>query len=268
MFGFKKKTDQVSIRAHWQNMYARDASDFEQILRNDVVWADWDRNLMIESAAERRFFNAIEILSGSDNWDLARRYAERSLEIIERVEAEGRLPTDDDRYPRNRGRLHRTKVYASSFLGQAWDAGLLLSASRDYETHCRETYPDKKDWDSQIQYYFLNSVHLAALGGDLERAYSLLRSPPFPLDAHSKHVNLLFELIQLSEDKFDHDERLRFVSDFDTFFNEIRDPRWMQPDGYFMETIGPLEIGLLRDRYILHPGENLSWERVISDYSS
>lgn len=268
IFGFAQSRPPADIKNHWRALYQRDLPDYEKDLREELTWRDWDRNMMPDDAAAQRFSMAVRILSGSEDWALAKQYAERSLEIVERIIREDKLHSDRciDNYPRNQGVTRRTQAYAQALLGQPLDASLLLAASKDYEADCKH-YKTARDWNEQIQYYFINAIHLSLLGDDLKRAATLLKGPQRPLKAHTEHVALLKGLIRFAEGELDESEQATFVTDFEAFFDKVRDPRRQQPKGYFMEIVGPLEMGLLLEKYVNHPGEEINWQRVIDRYS-
>jgi len=266
MFGFRKKSEE-SIQDYWNARYIRDASDYEEIYTSEIIWKYWDRNFRPESSAETRLLDAIEVLSGSDNVELAERFTKRCLEIIDRINQEDKLAALTIDYPRNRGCLYRTQVYAQTLIGGSWNNKLLNVASHDYEEHCRSNYPDKQDWDSQIQYYYINAIHLALFSGDIARADNLMEKPPYPLKSHAEHVSLLQGVIRFYNDELTIDEQTEFIAAYDVFFNRIRDPRLKKPNDYFMETIGPIEISLIREMYIRHPSKTINWNNVIEEYS-
>ena len=47
-------------------------------------------------------------------------------------------------------------------------------------------------------------------------------------------------------------------SEFNAFFDDVRDPRKRRPRGYYMPmAIGPLELALIRMRFVDRPGEEI-----------
>jgi hypothetical protein len=263
---WRKRSVSPSVKAHWQALYAKNAADFANMFADGQTWTSWDSNTNPESSAEAQFLFACHILWGDDNWELARHYLELCLEIVDRTVRENRLPTFID-FPRNRGQMSRVKAYAQSLLGQPWDNELLLAASRDYEEHCRKNYPAAADWHSQVQYYYLNAVHLALLGDDIERASTVLETPSHPLKYQQEHVKILKGLMRLIRGELSQEERATFTTAYEDYFDRLRDPRIKQPGNSFREVTCPLELALLREKYIQHPGETVNWQRVIDDYS-
>ena len=264
---WSKKQTGNAVKAHWEALYAANAQDFNKILDERLSWSQWERNSSPDSAAEVELSTGIKILLGSDDTALARRYLELSVEMADRIDSEDRLRTSIE-FPRNRGRVSRTRAYAQTLLGQPWTTHLLLSASKDYEEHCRRNYENLEDWHSQVQYYYLNAVHLALLGDDVKRADQLLDSPPYPLNYQKEHAGVLKGLVRFIRGELSGQEVAKFVAEFESYFDRLRDPRIKQPGNSFRESfMCPVELGLLREKYIRHPGGATSWHRVIEDYA-
>jgi hypothetical protein len=253
-----------SLRSHWESFYSENLVDLEKGLAHEKAWFLWEQSRSPESAAESKFQSAVRILLGSSNRALAERYLQLSLEMIERITRDDRLAGSVD-FPRNRGQMVRTKVFAESLLGRPWDDALLLAASNDYETDCRDHCPTPSDWHSQMQYYYLVAVHLALLATDVERAHTLLQTPPRPLKYQEEHAELLKGLVRFAQKDLSDQEAQSFVTSFEKYYDDFRDPRVPRPEA-FRENIGALELGLLRERYIRNPTTPVSWSNVLEDH--
>lgn len=271
MFGFNRKTQGwVGLKDHWRHMYRRDESDFHEILERESIWSNWDRSMLPESSAEHRFRDGLVILFGDGNAELAQRYVQRSLEVVARILHEDKLRSERcvARFPLNLGHLLRVQVFAESFLGEVWNNQLLLDASGHIEQACSEGYPDPSDWDSQVQYYFIEAVHLAFLGGDTDRANQLLSTPPYLLKDHTEYATLLRGLVTYSRGGITETDRSEFLASYRKFMDNARDPRVDRPKNWYMGITGPLEVVLLWEMYIAHPGEAIDWQRVVDTYSA
>ena len=106
------------IKKHWAQLYKNSLAELNELIEEDYPWRDWQANSFPDATAAFEFKTAIRILAGSENWDLARRYLTRSLEIIHRIFEENKLvsPGCDLSFPANSASCRRTKAYAESLL--------------------------------------------------------------------------------------------------------------------------------------------------------
>ena len=208
-------------------------------------------------------------MSGSENWELARRSLARSIQIIDRITEENKLtaPGCDLRYPENSAICRRTKAYAQSLLGGSLDTDSLILGSREFETYFNNhDYPRERN--DQTCYRLINSIHLALIGNDLERATDLLGSPPAKSRYNKPHFDALKGLVKVASGSLTEQKRREAVERFESFFNRARDPRQkFRGNEHLPVTLGPLELAIIRDRYIYHGGDQFDWKRIIAAYS-
>lgn len=237
------------------------------MVEEDVLWKNWDQSLLAHNMVEQGLLVGLEVLYGSDNWPLAKRYFERSRYVLREIEEQNKLSDLPPHFPRNRGVLNRSKIFVDTLLGEKWSKELLLSVSIDFEDHCRARKPRKEDWDSQIQYYYINAVHFSLLGNNHTRAQQLITNCPYPLDSHKEHVSLLEAIIEAAKSKPRQSEQDIFLARYSDFFNKIRNPLWKNPRDYFIDEIGHVELALLDQLYIKAPGKDINWQAAINEYS-
>lgn len=74
-------------------------------------------------------------------------------------------------------------------------------------------------------------------------------------------LHLLIGLADRDNTRQTEDEVAR---ELDRYYDDIRNPRKKRTKGYYMPpTLGPLEIGLLRDKYLTSKGSSVDWTRAI-----
>ncbi len=256
------------IKTHWRRLYKKSLTELNELIEQDYPWRDWEANVSPDTLAEFDFKTAIRILAGSDNWDLARRYMTRSVEIVNRTIEEKKLmaPGCNLNYPANSARCRRIKAYAHSLLGGALDTEALILASKEFEAHYeKHDAPDNRN--EQNSYHWIDSIHLSLIGDDLERSMDLLSRPPARAGYNERHFGVLESVLQLALGQVPTKMRPHIADRFETFFDWARDPRKKaRGHEHLRVTIGPLELALLRDKYIARH-DRLDWKRVIADYS-
>lgn len=246
------------IKKHWTRLYKTSLTDLNALIEEDHPWRDWAANSFPDGTAQFEFNSAIRILAGSDNWDLARRYLARSIEIIDRIFDEDKLtsPGCDLRYPANSATCRRTRAYARSLLGDVLDTEALHLASREFETYLLKQ-DDPTDRNEQKNYGWIAGIHLSLIGNDLARTGD-----------NKRHYSVLQGVMTLASGSSAEHEAREIIGRFETFFDWARDPRTKARGGEHLEvTIGPFELALLRDKYIQQQGDDLDWKRVLADYS-
>lgn len=264
---FKKITD-VSPKDWWVECYQSLLNSANQILDNDVGWNDWEYLRTPETIAEDRLCSAISILSGSEDYPLAERYINRSLEFIDRIIQEDKLKSTIciASFSRNQGRMRRTQVFAHLLLDERLDTELACLASIDYEKDCKR-FDTAEEWDVQTQYYFINAIVLSLVANDVERANVLLKSPIRKITKHKELVSLLSKLILKINGKLSESESLEFVNEFDKYLTKVKDPRIPTADDDFKEVIiWSFVLCVLREKYIKN-SKNIDWKNVINFYS-
>lgn len=260
---------QSRIKKHWTDFYRRNEKDLVELIEEDYPWRDWEANYSPEATAAFEFETGIRILAGSDNRALANRYFARSIQIVNRIFDEDRLtaPGCVYRFPRNRGSATRTHSYAQVVLGQQLDEDALRSASRDFENHCLATHR-REHLDEQTSFDWINAIHLALLAGDVERGGRLLTNLPEPFGHHERHRAVLHLLISLADRNDIRQTEDEVARELDRYYDDIRNPRKKRTKGYYMPpTLGPLEIGLLRDKYLTGKDGSVDWTRTIESYT-
>ncbi len=263
---FRRKS---TAKAHWTRLYQKSFAELHELIEEDYPWSRWEANSSPDGTAKFEFNTAIRILSGSENWDLARRYLARSINIIDRISEENKLtaPGCDLRYPANSAICRRTKAYAQSLLGDRLDTDALILASREFETYFKK-HDDPRDRNEQSCYHWIDSIHLALIGNDLERAAELLGSPPAKSRYNEPHFRALKDLMKVALGSAPEQMTREAVENFETFFDRARDPRTrFRGNEHLPVTLGPLELAIIRDRYIYHGGDQFDWKRIIAEYS-
>ena len=187
--------------------------------------------------------------------------------MIDRIFEENKLtsPGCNLRYPANSAVCRRTKAYAQSLLGGALDTDALVLASKEFETYY-EKHDDPEDRNEQSSYHWIAGIHLSLIGNDLERSADLLSRPPAQSQYNKRHFRALKGLVELASGSGPKQATRDIIDRFDTFYDWARDPRTKARGGEHLDvTIGPLELALLRDRYIDRSGEDFDWKKVIAD---
>jgi hypothetical protein len=220
----------------------------------------WELDTAPESAAEDKLLDAVEILYGRGDADLAQRFLERGLEITERTLAEGKLlsPLCQDHAPQNQGDLLRARTYSLAMLGKPVDEASLLAASAAIEEACAK-HP-RGNWDDYEEAKYLSAVRLALLGGSAQTTQRLLQQRRAFRSHVEEHELLQALTTALSAGVPVRDEA--FKSRFDAYFDQVRDPDY-DPEEYSRVPILRLEIGLLRDKYLISPDGQIDWQRAI-----
>lgn len=260
---------QSAIKRHWTRLYQKSLVELNELIEEDYPWSRWEANSAPEDTASWEFTTAIWILLGSENWDLARRYLARSIQIIDRITEENKLtaPGCILGYPANSATCRRTKAYAQSLLGDRLDTESLILASGEFETYFMK-HDDPRDRNEQTCYRLINSIHLALIGNDLERAADLLGSRPAKSRYNKPHFDALKGLVKVASGSAPEQKTREAIERFETFFNRARDPRIkFRGNEHLPVTLGPLELAIIRDRHIYHGGEGFDWKRIIAEYS-
>ncbi len=221
---------------------------------------DWERNTAPDSAAERNLMAALEILYGRGDAELARRYLERCLRIGERALAEGVLHMERCKVhaPQNQGVLRRALAYARALLGTHLQAETLLAAEAPFEAACAGF--TRRRWDTFDSEVYLSALRLALLAdsADVVERLSRLRRPT---RAHREQHELLTELAAAVS----ANERIQdktYQTRFDTFFDLARHPEY-DPAEYSDIRVLRLDLGLLRDKFLVSPDGEIDWQRAI-----
>jgi hypothetical protein len=255
-----------SYRQLWRSHCEAEYKGFLEIIAKDR-FHNWENNSGPEETAERDLFLGVELLYAQLDPALARQYIERSLTILKRIFDENRCEYLDHGFPMNRGEALRTAAYARALLGEPLDTASFSQASRDIETHCRGTPPNKLcSWDAVTQTWWLSAVRLSLLAGDVERARNLLQ--------HKKS----FKSVKLQYDALAAlgaaapplpivDPKVR--EQFEVYFDAVRNPNYQYPPDQILDShkLVMFELGLLRDKYFISPDGTIDFHRAIDAVS-
>lgn len=249
-----------SFSAAWRANYLKDLDSFLTVVEWDL-FEDWERNAMPDGTAERQLVCALEVSYGGDTRGLAVRFLQRAVSVVERTLREGKLTVGycQRGYPRNRGSLLRTRVYASGLLGAPLDIDGLRQAAMDYEAWAREF----KRWDSLEQAYHLGAVRMSLIAGDLDNARRLIATRK-SLKWHEREAALL-RCIAKGGEGIRADTSC--WAGFAAYFDEMRDPA-LKPTVFIESYILPFELGLIGDKYFLSPEGRIDFGRVIHALSA
>jgi hypothetical protein len=223
-------------------------------------FGNWELNTRPEGTAEDDLLAALDLFYGQVDVDLARRFLGRCLEITQRTLAENKLqsPRCVENAPENRGYLLRVQTYARAILGESWDETALLEASGAIEEACNG-YPKRK-WDDYQEARYLEAVRLALLSGNAESVQRLLQRRR-AFRAHvEEHEFLKVLAAALTARVPVRDETFRIR--FDAYFDQVRNPDY-SPVEYSRVPILRLEMGLLRDKYLISPNGKIDWQRAL-----
>ncbi|MBI1915555.1 MAG: hypothetical protein HYS12_12605 [Planctomycetes bacterium] len=138
------------------------------------------------------------------------------------------------------------------------DQAALLAASADYESACAG-YPKRK-WDDFQEAKYLEAVRLALLSSSAETAQRLLyRRRAFPWHVQEHRLLQAFQgALTAGVPRWD----AGFLSCFDAYFDQVRDPGY-KPVEWSRVPILRLELGLLRDKFLISPDGRIDWQRAI-----
>lgn len=127
----------MSVIDRWLSKYHKEVEGFEEILTWDP-FEHWDRSLTLECKADNDFYLALKLTFAGEQ-SLREKFLQRSLRIIERIEAEDKLRSSScrDRFPVNRGLLLRVKAHSLGLLQGQMQRETLIESSEDYEEWCR-----------------------------------------------------------------------------------------------------------------------------------
>jgi hypothetical protein len=248
-----------SYREVWEKRFRTNREGFIQVATWDP-FKDWELSTAPENRAEENLLDALEILYGHGDADLARRFLEHCLLIAERTLAEDKLrsPRCKDNYPKNRGILIRARTYARAILGSPLEEVALLEASAEFERACAE-YPKHK-WDDYREETFLAAVRLAIIGGDGEQVKRLLRRRRL-FRWHPEQDELLRALASSLQASSPQKDEL-FKARFKAYFDRVRDPNY-NPQAFSRVPILRLELGILQDKYLFSSDRVVDLQRTI-----
>jgi len=246
----------------WVQKISDDRKSFDTILRWDV-FRDWERSCAPESRAEDELILALELLYADRKSSEAQEFLRRALAVSERTTQENKLTSElcEAAFPLNRGGLLRSHAYSLALLGHELDTASLIQASSDFEGWCK--HYKKGEWDSQSQAYYLAGVRLAIIAGDWERSERLLKIRK-SFKWHQRQFELLKRLVE--EFCLRHVDDPDYLASFDEYFDYVRDPN-LNPDVFMEKHILGLELGIIRDKYLVSPDLSIDWKRIISAVS-
>ncbi|WNG47962.1 hypothetical protein F0U60_30335 [Archangium minus] len=243
-----------NFSATWEARYQAEREGYRILLAQDP-FEDWERSRKPEWAAEEQLFMALEILYARKNVPEARSFLQKGQQIAERILAERKLESEVCRggFPLNLARLLRTQAYISALLAEkvSFDAGLLRRAADMNEEWCR-AYSGRQ-WDSQVQAYYLAAVRLCLIAGDLGRARELLTTKK-SFKWHEEEHRLWKQWVDGPRTRKDG------WVEFDAYFDRLRDPN-LKTDIFLEKGVLRLELGVLRHRF-LEGDESGGWPRV------
>ena len=252
----------TAIKEHWINQYKRNAPDHPRMLTKDP-FVDWDLSSMPEGAAELKIMFGLQTLYGEGDIATARGFFDQGLAICERALKEEKFKSDrcKSKLPLNRGMLLRARAYATGLLGTQPSTEWLLQAADDFLGWIKDF--GKGDWDSHAQAYHLAAVRLSLLAHQSDQAQELLKTKR-SLKQHIEEKELLLDLCAMQPGRGLNEVML---TKFDKYFDRIRDPRDASSKVFIESTILPLELGLLRDMYLVSADGEVTWRRVIAAIS-
>lgn len=229
---------------NWKELCRRFDSVY---LRARDPFRTWELNTRPESRVASELGDAVTLLCGDGEPDLAKKLLRQCISVYDRAESEGKWLSErcKDAFPGNRGAALRAKVYAQGLLlDQPLDQEALANASSDLETISRDD-----DSDEVVQDQYLSAVRLALLAGNADRARALLK----------RRRNFKLQAVELAFIKAVLDKTVSVV---DAHFDRIRDPQHM-PRYHVSACAHPVEIGALRDMYFVSPDKTVGMGRVI-----
>jgi hypothetical protein len=248
-----------SYRAIWEKRFQMNRESIIQVSTWDP-FKNWELSTAPDNRAEDELINALAVLYGHGDTDLARCFLERCLQVAERTLAEDKLrsPRCRDNYPDKLGRLLRARTYAQALLGAPVPAAAWQEAAAAFEQACA-TYPKHK-WDDFLEETLLASVRLALMGGDSDRVQRLLKRRRvlrwYP--EQDDLVRGLAAALQAGSPPTDEDFRARARA----YFNQVRDPDYYPNVGTNFAMLR-LEIGALYDKYLVSLDNTINWQRTI-----
>jgi hypothetical protein len=251
-----------TYRRFWRTAYVEQEASYRTILGWDV-YGNWERNAMPDGTAEGELIVALRLKYSGIPEAPASAFLERSLSVVERTLREDKLSSArcQGGFPLNRGRLLRTKAYASVLLGSSFNAEALRQASSDHQSWVEAG--QARSWDSQAEAYYLAAIRLALVEGDGERA-RLLVAGRKSLKWHKQEYAVLKALSARPPGAFTGEQEL--LQELDAYFDEVREPGY-QPKVFIESFILPFELALLRDKYFEAAGGSVNISRVLEEVS-
>jgi hypothetical protein len=252
----------ISYSKAWAKDVEANQSGHDEILTWDP-FKNWEINRSPEGSVEDDVLLSAKILFGNGRPALAKAFLEQGLKIAERIVKEIRLksPLCADTFPKNRASLFRSMAYARMMLGGALDERMLQQASADYEQWCATTIKSKK-WDEMDEAWYLDSVRLALIGGDRARAKGLLEERR-SFRWQREEAALLMGLASAPGVPL-KDARLQ--ERFEAFFDLVRNPHY-KSEVFCESQVLRIELGMLRDKYLISPDGTIDWPRTVAAIS-
>lgn len=275
----------VSYREKWRavlhrNLGSQGFGDVIARCEREGLFEDWRRLSDPGDYAARYLGYALDVRCGDPAHPYAKTFLEYALAIVHKAfsETERWEKTGDWGKPSGpagsrRGKFLRAKALAEAMHANAApDADVLLKAADGFSKEAL----GPGGWDEFAEGYYLTSVLLQLIAGDVENAKQSLRSRKRYRYVRPLHDWLAGFVDHLPQDSVHRVTDSGTVAEFEQRFDTIRDPDW-RPERRSDPTIGALvestailrlEFALIKWRYLLAKPVAGHWNEVVEMIST
>lgn len=268
-----------SLKQEWRSHFQQNLGPegwVDVIRRVDAngIFANWDRVWDPGDLVESYFGLAVEVLCGDLQHPYASKFLEYAHEVAERAigEVHRWLPTGDWGNPegwpgRVRATLLRAKAFTDALASNSEpSSALVVEAAQLMLQECREARGPKL-WTEVEQSIFLSGIQLLLIAGEIDAAKEAFRSRKSFNRTRSYHqwLKAFVDMLGRKDGPIQPELQLHF----DTFFDDVRNPRWASPrskeSGYIVEEHNMLRIqlALIKQRIVLDKPIANHWNDVI-----
>jgi hypothetical protein len=242
---------------------------------SEGLFANWKRVWDPGGRAQLYLHFAIEILCGDPRHPYAPKFLGYASKIAERAygETERKLPTGDWGNPEGwaagrRSSLLRVKAITDAIVANTEpDAKLLTEAAQMILDDSRQAHSSRL-WTELEKSRCLSAVQLLLITGEIASAKSVFKwRKSFKATQHY-HDWLKTFTLALPDEASGVDAGVRIH--FDSFFDVVRDPSWICPEGRdsgynILEdhNILRVQLALIKQRLIIHAPIAGRWDEVI-----
>ncbi len=231
-------------KSEWQNHLGKKRPGCERILQNHPVFKIWETDHNPEFGADLDLHNALELLYGDPDCELAPLFLQRVIDMAERCMRKDKLRSEKcaRRYPGNEGILLHNYAYARFFKSMPLDTDALLRAAADLVEYYSLLPPSLRD--SLFESHILSAARLRLLCGEPALAREALGIKK----KFRWHVGEHKLLKALASGKTTPE----FRESFEAHFDFIRAPRWVVPisEVYYDDSRGRIDLALIAARYL------------------
>lgn len=249
----------IETKNKWHDLARRSLTEIDDLLDMNP-FDDWKTLQRPHSRAEGEFESALILSLGAPDSKFIKKFLERALKVIERSFREKKYEHGraKDAFPMNRGQLHRIRYFAQEMSKPGSGDQQDLQRASDDIWQWYSQQPQRTFWArADVQGSALGTGRLALLAGDLTRVDRTL-NPKWPYRHHKQELEILNGLRDCLAHAQIPNKKLQEA--IEKVFDEARVP------GYDSDTevlFVRIELAGLREKYVLHPGDAVNWQRAL-----